>query len=107
MVVATSRYLAEDAGEPVEVMLVGEKDDWTPAGPCVDLAERAKHVGEPVDLVTYPGAFHYFDAPDVPLRVRRNIASTKSGTATIGTDPAARTDAIQRVPAYPAARLAP
>ncbi len=89
------------------LMLVGEKDDWTPAGPCVDLAEGAKRAGEPLEIVTYPGAFHYFDAPDVPLRVRQNIASTKSGTATIGTDPAARADAIQRVPAYLAARLAP
>ena len=89
------------------LMLVGEKDDWTPAAPCVDLAARAKHAGPAVEVVTYPGAFHYFDAPDVPLRVRQNIASTKSGTATIGTDPVARADTIQRVPAYLAARLAP
>ena len=68
---------------------------------------RAKHAGPAVEIVTYPAAFHYFDAPDVPLRVRQNIASTKSGTATIGTDPVARADTIQRVPAYLAARLAP
>ncbi len=50
---------------------------------------------------------HGFDAPDSPLRVRQNVAGTRSGTATIGTDPVARADAIQRVPAYLAARLAP
>jgi dienelactone hydrolase len=89
------------------LVLVGEKDDWTPARPCVDLAEGAKRAGEPVEIVTYPGAFHYFDAPDVSLRVRQNIAGTKSGTATIGTDPAARADAIRRVPEYLARHLAP
>jgi hypothetical protein len=41
------------------------------------------------------------------VRVRHNIAGTRSGTATVGTDPTARADAIQRVPAYLAARLGP
>jgi dienelactone hydrolase len=60
-----------------------------------------------VEIVAYPGAFHGFDAPDMAVRVRHNIAGTRSGTATVGTDPTARADAIQRVPAYLAARLGP
>lgn len=89
------------------LMLVGEQDDWTPARYCVDLADRARRAGEPVEIVTYPGAFHSFDAPGTPRRVRGNVGSTRSGTATIGTDAAGRADAIQRVPAYLARHLAP
>lgn len=42
------------------LVLVGEKDDWTPAPPCQKWAER---VGDPnrLDVVVYPGATHRFD----------------------------------------------
>jgi dienelactone hydrolase len=79
------------------LLLVGEADDWTPAAPCVALAARA---GEAVELHVYPGAHHDFDAPDQPLVRRRGVGSTASGMATIGTDPAARTDALGRVPLF-------
>jgi hypothetical protein len=39
------------------------------------------------------------------LRVRSGVGATASGTATLGTDPAAREDALRRVPAFLAARL--
>src|SRR5690606_3956335 len=32
------------------LILTGEKDDWTPAAPCKELAERSKSKGEPVDI---------------------------------------------------------
>lgn len=38
------------------LILVGEKDDWTPAAPCVELAERSRAAGLPVRTKVYPGA---------------------------------------------------
>jgi len=60
-----------------------------------------------MDLRLYPGAHHDFDAPDMKLRVRGGVGATASGTATLGTDPAGREDALRRVPDFLAARLAP
>jgi dienelactone hydrolase len=49
---------------------------------------------------TYPGAHHDFDAPDTPQRELRGVGATSRGTATIGTHPAAREDALRRVPEF-------
>jgi CheY-like chemotaxis protein len=74
-------------------------DDWTPAAPCEKLAASAKSAGEPVSIVLYPGAYHDFDYPDMPVHTREGLAYTAdgSGTAHSGTDPAARQDAVNRV----------
>jgi dienelactone hydrolase len=93
-----------EAWRPVApvLLLVGEADDWTPAPPCAELAART---GDGLELRLYPGAHHDFDAPDMKLRVRSGVGATASGTATLGTDPAAREDALRRVPAFLATRL--
>ena len=53
------------------LMLVGEADDWTPAKPCLALAEQA--AGDPhPEIVAYPGAGHGFDS-DAPLRLRKDV----------------------------------
>lgn len=80
-------------------LLIGEADDWTPPGPCRDYAVMAQAAGASVDFISYPGAVHGFDAPDMPMRERRGLAFTAdgSGRAMVGTDPAARADAIRRV----------
>lgn len=79
------------------LLLVGEADDWTPAMPCHFLvADR----DPPVEAHFYAGAHHGFDTPDLPQRVLSGIGSTTSGTATIGTNPAARADALRRVPEF-------
>lgn len=79
------------------LLLTGEADDWTPAAPCVLLAERT---GPLLEVRTYRGAYHDFDAPDMKIRVRKDVGSTATGTATTGTDPAAREDALRRVPDF-------
>jgi dienelactone hydrolase len=89
------------------LILIGEKDDWTPAAPCVALAEKAQTRGAAVQIHVYPHAYHDFDAPNAKLRVLKNIATTESGSATIGTDPQARHDAIERAPAFFAKYLPP
>jgi dienelactone hydrolase len=54
----------------------------------------------PVQIETYPGAYHDFDWPDLPIR-RHPENRTKTGVVPItGTDPAARDDALERVPAF-------
>jgi dienelactone hydrolase len=39
----------------------GEKDDWTPAKPCAELAASLKASGQDVAISIYPGAVHSFD----------------------------------------------
>ncbi len=83
------------------LILVGELDDWTPAGPCHRLAEKFPDL---LTLVTYPGAYHDFDAPGRPVRVLTGLSTTRDGTAHAGTDLVARADALARVPAFVAGR---
>jgi dienelactone hydrolase len=75
------------------LVLIGEADDWTSPGPCQVLANTA---GPAMTLVSYPGAYHDFDVPDYPVRTRNSAR----GQVHVGTDPAARADALQRVPAF-------
>ena len=80
------------------LILIGASDDWTPAARCNALAQQAANVS----IVLYPGAYHDFDYPDMPLRTRSGLAYTadRSGVAHTGTEPAAREDALRRVPAF-------
>jgi dienelactone hydrolase len=82
------------------LILMGEADDWTPAAPCHTLADR---LPGHMTLVTYPGAYHDFDAPNRPIRIRQGLAMARGNTAHTGSDPAGREDAITRVPAFIAA----
>jgi dienelactone hydrolase len=71
---------------------IGEADDWTPAAPCKELAARNKDIR--IDV--YPEAYHDFDAPDTPLRERRGVAFSATGTGIVhvGTNEPARRAAI-------------
>jgi dienelactone hydrolase len=84
------------------LILMGLADDWTPEAPCGDLASAAKAAGEPVEIVTYPGAYHDFDHPDLAVKIVKGLAFTANGdgVAHTGTNPEARADAIKRVPAF-------
>lgn len=73
-------------------LLIGDADDWTEPGPCRDLAQR-----EGFRFITYPGAYHGFDAPNTPIRVRKGLGAVRSGEAHVGTDPAARQAAIAEI----------
>lgn len=99
------RLLAErgDWRAPIPTLiLIGDADDWTPAAPCRDLAEQARRAGSDVTLVAYPGAYHNFDDPNEPVRVRSGVAYSAAGTGVVhqGTNPGARADALTRVPAF-------
>ena len=84
------------------LILIGDKDDWTPAEPCSRMVEAGRSAGLPLELVVYPGAYHGFDSNN-PVRYdgRRNNPNSPSGRgATTGGDPAAWADAARRVRAF-------
>ncbi len=84
----------------------GGADDWTPAAPCEQLAQRAQAAGSPVEIDVYPGAHHAFDSPSGKIHFRPDVRNASSPTgkgATVGTNPEARARAIARVTAYVAA----
>ncbi|MGD9052764.1 MAG: dienelactone hydrolase family protein [Desulfobacterales bacterium] len=48
-------------GAPI-LILVGEKDDWTHAEPCMECAKALKDAGYDADIIVYPDAYHAFDS---------------------------------------------
>lgn len=84
------------------LILIGEKDDWTPAEPCCKLSEAARENGHPVGINVYPGAHHAFDSSN-PVRYlanRVNANAPGGRGATTGGDPAAWADSIREVEAF-------
>ncbi|MDB5813698.1 MAG: hypothetical protein JWN23_815 [Rhodocyclales bacterium] len=81
------------------LVLIGEKDDWTPAEPCRHLVETSRAAGYDINIVVYPGANHSFDS-DRPVRydARRTNSNSPTGKgATTGGDAAAWSDARKQV----------
>ena len=74
-------------------ILIGAADDWTPPEPCRELAQR--HTS--IRYIEYPDAYHGFDEPGRPVRVRTDVALRPGGKAHTGTNPAARAAAIPEV----------
>ncbi len=79
--------------------LLGADDVWTRAAPCATALGRV-HGGAPIAIHTYPGAYHDFDWPDMKVHeVPKD--RTNAGVVPIeGTNPDARADALERVPAF-------
>jgi len=95
---------ADDGYRPAGplLILIGEKDDWTPAEPCRLLADAAQRAGSPVMIKVYPGAYHSFDNAN-PVRyvaTRVNASSPTGHGATTGGDPEAWADSIREVAAF-------
>ena len=85
------------------LMLVGLADDWTPAKPCLALAERARTSGAPAEIIAYEGARHGFDSTNERVRVFKVPRRTAAGgerEVSVGGDAAARADAIAQVRAF-------
>ena len=82
------------------LVLQGEADNWTPSGPCAEFIEAARRRGAPVEIRLYPDALHGFDAPNLARRARPWNRTSSGVIPLVGTDPAARADALQRVPAF-------
>ncbi|WP_058377205.1 dienelactone hydrolase family protein [Pandoraea norimbergensis] len=86
-------------GAPI-LMLVGGKDNYTPAAPCVAYADTLRAKGAQVVIKEYPNAYHAFDRPtsirSVPLATsgrechgvfnldRRSLTMTHDGQSLTG-----------------------
>lgn len=84
------------------LILIGAADDWTLASTCQQMVAGAHGRSARAEIIVYPGAHHEFDRPDSPLRLRTGLARTAdpSGKAHRGTSPAARADALKRIPQW-------
>jgi dienelactone hydrolase len=84
------------------LILIGSADDWTPASACQQMVADAHDRSARVQLVVYPGAHHEFDWANSPVKLRTGLVNTvdPSGKAHGGTNPAARSDALKRVPQW-------
>lgn len=76
------------------VLMLGEKDDWTPPGPCVALGQA---VGAEVNL--YADSYHDFDNPVGQVRVRHDVPNgVNPGQGVhVGANPVARERAYLRL----------
>ena len=94
-----TRYLGLYKPAAPLLILIGEKDDWTPADQCEALTKAAQAAGYPIAIKVYPGAFHSFDSAFPPRYVaqRRNANAPSGHGATTGGDFAAWEDAKRQV----------
>lgn len=95
------RDLAWSARIPT-LILMGRADDWAPVAACEQMVAGARGRSARTSIVVYPGAYHEFDRPDYPMRELSGLAYTAdgSGKAHVGTNSAARADALKRVPEW-------
>lgn len=78
------------------LVLIGDRDEWTPASDCKALAQRSGQ--DLFHVVTFPGALHDFDLPSQSQYTRTdvpNIAPQTDGVIT-GPNPDAALDAYLR-----------
>jgi dienelactone hydrolase len=84
------------------LILIGSADDQASAKACQQMVAGARGRSARIAIQVYPGAHHDFDHPNRPLQVRAGQAFSVDGSGRVhsGTDPAARADALRRVPAW-------
>lgn len=82
------------------LILMGQSDVWTRAQPCEDFVQAVRANDMPVEIHLYPDAYHDFDFPNLPVTEHPEFAKRNGTVPITGTNPAARTDAIERVTVY-------
>ena len=84
------------------LILIGAADDQTSATVCQRMVAGTRGRSAGTSIVVYPGTYHDFDHPNLPLQVRGGYAFAidSSGKIHTGTNPAARADALKRVPQW-------
>lgn len=79
------------------LILHGTDDDWTPVAPCLELSEKSKTAGLPIQIITYAGAVHGFDQPFGQVNLLPNVynpAMPGGRGAQVGRHPQARLSSI-------------
>lgn len=93
------------------LVLIGDVDDWTFPGPCVDMVQTMRRRGADATIVLYPGAVHYFDVEGQPRKYLPEVANRNKPNeccgATVGYDASAADDARRRVAEFFARHLGP
>ena len=86
------------------VLMLGEKDDWTPPAPCVALASSA---GAEVNV--YADSYHDFDNPTGTVRLRKDVPNGINPGLGVhaGPNPVARQQAYARLTLLLATALKP
>lgn len=83
------------------LVLIGEKDDWSPAARCESMARNGASSPNSITLKVYPDAHHDFDNPAAGERSyyaeTENLYKSPAKGATLGYDRTAHRDALQRV----------
>jgi dienelactone hydrolase len=82
------------------LVLIGEADDWTPAAKCREMVLAMRSRGADASIVTYPGAYHYFDVEGQRHEVLAEVENeTRPGGfgATVSYQAAAAKDAQRRL----------
>ena len=80
------------------LILMGEADDWVPLRPCRALALRNAQSGNPFKLITYPGAHHAFDSPE--LQKGWSIKGADGNAHFLMYNKKAHVDSVQQVDAF-------
>ncbi|MEX2222626.1 MAG: dienelactone hydrolase family protein [Candidatus Rokuibacteriota bacterium] len=97
----------EQVARPL-LVLIGQADDWTPAAKCREMVDAMRSRGADATIVTYPGAYHYFD---VEGRRREVLAEVENDNrpggfgATVSYQPEAAADAQRRIEDFLARHL--
>jgi dienelactone hydrolase len=80
------------------LLLIGAKDDVSSPPACRQMVDGARGRSALARIVVYPGAYHDFDRPNLPLHT---IAGTSDASLPdrghLGSDPEARADSQKRV----------
>jgi dienelactone hydrolase len=83
------------------LVLMGDADDWTLPGPCVEMVANMRRRGADATIVLYPGAVHYFDVVGQPRAYLPDVGNRNKPDeccgATVGFDAAAFADAQRRI----------
>lgn len=76
------------------VLMLGEKDDWAPPGPCIELGKSVD-----AEVHVYPDSYHEFDAPSGQVRLRHDVpGGVNPGQGVhVGPNPQAREQAYARL----------
>jgi len=82
------------------LVLIGAEDVWTPLAPCKTFLDGAIGRGARIEMQIYPGAYHGFDRANSPRRELPEYRTAAGVVPIVGTEPAARQDALSRVPDF-------
>jgi len=82
------------------MILISDKDVWTPASPCRQVVDLAVKRGALIEFQQYAGAYHDFDWPNLKRKELAAYTTAKGVVPITGEDPEAHADALRRVPAF-------